>query len=173
MDDGYPDNSDDRQLWERFSRGRRSAGACPTELELAEYADGRASEPRRERVEAHLALCAECVDQVVAGMEDGLKPALRTQDVPWLVVARAQALVASRGQRPWRAAAGWAAAAAASLALGFAGLRAGAETRGRGHSGSVVASEVAFEAPAQYRDLLSTTDVLGALASGTQEGHNE
>jgi len=176
MDETRHDSADEKELWRRFAGGARlAASPCPSELELAAFADALASEAERTSIEAHLAHCPLCLEAVVearhlaAAAEDGLKPALQTP----LVVARAQALVPARRRRTWRLAAGWAAAAAASIALGFAGLRAGAAIRDRAHAEARVASEVAFDAPAPCRDLLSTTDVLGALASEAREDHHE
>ena len=46
------------------------AGACPSELELAGYLDGLASEAEGERIEAHLAACAECRQAIEVARQD-------------------------------------------------------------------------------------------------------
>ncbi len=173
MDEIRPDNADERQFWRRFSRCVRGAsGACPTELELAEYADGRGPDAQREGIEAHLAACPACLEQVAEARHLAATP-----EVTSLVLSRAQALVPARpafgARRTWRRVAGWAAAAAAIIALGFGGLRAGAAIRGRDRSGSWLASELTFQAPAAQRELLSSNDVLGALAEHGEEGQHD
>lgn len=171
MDEMRHDDAGERELWRRFVGGARlAAGACPSELELAAYADGLGSEAERTGLEAHLARCPLCQEAIV---ETRRTAGEAVREVPPLVVARAQALVPARERRTWRLAAGWAAAAAASIALGFAGLRAGAAIRDRGHAEAGVASEVAFDAPAPYRNLLSTPDVLGGLTSEAREDSHE
>ena len=171
MDETRHNDAGERELWRRFARGAsQGANPCPDELELAAYVDGLASEAERTSLEAHLARCPLCLEAVVEARRSAGDT---VREAAPLVVARAQALVAARQQRTWRAAAGWAAAAAASIALGFAGLRAGAAMRDHTHAEARAASEVAFEAPAPYRDLLSTTDVLGTLASEAREDHHD
>jgi anti-sigma factor RsiW len=168
-------DSDERQLVERFARGLRQAPAsCPSELELAAYADGRASEAEAVRIEAHLALCAKCLEGVIQARQ----LAAATPAAPSQLTSRAKALVA--GWRPtsvrrrWRTVASWAAAAAAAGALGFAGLRAGtAASKARQEAAASVGTELSFEAPEQYLALLSSDDVLGILAPRGQEGHHE
>ena len=41
----------------------------PTELELADYLDNRLEARKRSEIEEHLAVCAECLDTVVAAHE--------------------------------------------------------------------------------------------------------
>jgi len=175
MNEKRPENNGERDLLRRFSRAvRQAAGPCPGELALAAYVDGLASESDGERIETHLAACPSCLDAVVEARQ--LATAAAAQ-APARVAARAEALVTARRAlglpRTWRRAASWAAAAAAAVAVGFGGLRAGSALRDRGQTAAWLASEVAFDPPAQCRDLLSPTDVLGALASQAQEDGHE
>src|SRR6185436_11958214 len=41
-----------------------SVAACPTQLELAAYIDGRVDEQLAERIDVHLVRCAECLSLV-------------------------------------------------------------------------------------------------------------
>jgi anti-sigma factor RsiW len=164
MNDERSQDGDERQLLRRFSRGAKQAtGPCPSELEWATYVDGLASEAECARIEAHLAFCPLCLDEVVQARQ------LATAAVPEApagVAARARALVPARRApgrlRTWRRVASWAAAAAAAIAVGFAGLRAGSAIRERSRTAAWVASEVTFQV--SYCDLLSSGDVLGDLA---------
>jgi len=166
---------DERELLRRFSRGvRRAAGPCPGELELAAYVDGLAGEAGRASIEAHLARCSSCLEAAVQAR--GLTAAA-VPEAPMAVAARARGLVpAGRAVgrlRTWRRVAGWAAAAAATIAVGFAGLRAGSAIRVRSQTAGWVAGEVTFQPPAAYREVLSSGDVLGDLASQAREDSHD
>mgnify|MGYP005839714585 CR=1 FL=1 len=163
----------ERQLVRRLSQGLRSAsGPCPSELDLASYADGLAGEAEASRIEAHLAACAACLDGVVQARQlAGAPPA-----APAGLLARAGALVPLRQARRfgWRAAASWAAAAAACVALGIAGLESGSALgHGKGQAEAAVMNEISFQPPERYRALLASEELLAATPAGAKEGCNE
>jgi anti-sigma factor RsiW len=176
MDGERTNNRDERELLRRFSRGLGPATEpCPSELELAAYVDGLASETEQARIEAHLALCPHCLDEIVEARRLAVEA---VADAPPIVVARAEALVparrALRPSRRWLVAARWAAAAAAAAAVSFAGLQAGsAAARARGQTAARLADEVTFQPPEAYQALLGIPDVMGDLAAQAKEAHHE
>jgi len=175
MNNEQPQDTSERELLRRFSRAaEQAAGPCPSEMDLAAYVDGLAAEAERERIEAHLALCPSCLDGAVQARQLAVAA---MGEAPEAVAARERALVPAHRAlgrlRRWRQAAGWAAAAAAVVAVGLAGLRAGSATRERGQTGAWVAAEVTFQPPAPYRGLLSSDDVLSNLAAQAGEGRDE
>jgi len=169
------DNSE-RTLARRFRQlARREPGTCPDELGLAAYVDGLASEAETARIEAHLAVCRECLLAVA----DARRLAGRAHAAaPPHVVARARALVGGRGRgasrvrrSPWRAAIGWAATAAAAVAVGFVGLSAGSAThRARQAEPEVALAELALGSSGSPLALLSDEDPFQALTAAAKEG---
>lgn len=59
-----------RLLFRKRPPPARNPGPCPDALELAGYGDGRLLPAERDRIEAHLARCADCLENV-AGIEEG------------------------------------------------------------------------------------------------------
>jgi len=90
---------------------------CPDEADLAAYADARLADGARRRIEAHLAGCDFCLDQVAFLLrpEESAMP-----DVPPGLLARARDLGATGKEVRWWAEWRWgtAAAAAACVVLG-------------------------------------------------------
>ena len=89
-----------------------TAGRCPTEQQLAEYADQQAIGPERHAIERHLAHCDKCLRQVGFLVREGSRP---TEVVPEELVAKAIALGKQRARKtafPWQ----WATVAAAAVA---------------------------------------------------------
>ncbi len=85
----------------RYLRTRRKTGdgrswRCLDESQIAAYADGGLREPEKKRVEAHLANCNFCLDQVafLARIENAELPG----SVPGSLLARARDLVGSRAR---------------------------------------------------------------------------
>ncbi len=67
---------------------------CPDEESLALFLAGNLPESRRSEVEAHLARCAFCLDDVVAAYQSGELTA--GENVPRRLMARAMALIPGR-----------------------------------------------------------------------------
>jgi len=160
---GKPNNLD-AKLWRRASAGADAPGECPDAMRLASYIDGRVDAAEAERFEAHLAACAACrralreTRELLAG-----GPAM----TPPKLVASAKALVAAKRVR-LRRVAGWAAAAAASVAIGLSGFFAGSATqRGRQLAEARVVEEASFGL-ADGADESAVLDayVLAALGNG-------
>lgn len=128
MTASQPPRDGDERLWRRVARGE--PGPCPPPIELAAWIDGRAEGPAVESIEAHLAACAGC-REAAAAARALLEEAGALEFVPAAVLEAARGLV--RPARPaapyrfagWARAGGWGAVAAASVAVGFAGYRAG------------------------------------------------
>ena len=87
---------------------------CPDEADLAAYADARLADDARRRIEAHLADCAFCLDQVAFLLrpEESTAP-----EVPPGLLARARELGAEGKEARWRAEWRWSAAAAAAACV--------------------------------------------------------
>lgn len=104
---------DEQKLWERYARSLPIGPAtCPPAIELAAWIDGRAADSGAEAVEMHLAACSVCRAAVAAIR---LRPAVREPRLrfaDWLAPSLA----------PGR----WGLAAAASIAMCFAGYSIGA-----------------------------------------------
>ncbi len=96
------------------------SAACPGQLQLASYLDGRLSAAETEAVEAHLAVCRECREAAADARLIIAVAARSRPGVPERVIESAQALVSARSQPSlglqWRMAR-WPAAAAASIAI--------------------------------------------------------
>ena len=127
-------NPTDERLWQSAAPMEPTfTAACPSQMELASYLDGRLSATAVESVEAHLAACREC-REAVADARLIVSSAARA---PERVIESAQALVSAVPiHRPvqaknrssfglkWRMAR-WPAAAAASIAICVFGYRTG------------------------------------------------
>ena len=100
------------------------SAACPGQLELASYLDGRLSAAEIESIEAHLAVCPECREAVA----DARLIVAVAARAPERVIESAQALVGAQSQPllglKWRTAR-WPAAAAASVAICVFGYHTG------------------------------------------------
>jgi anti-sigma factor RsiW len=125
------DPREGKELWKRFSAGIRREGraSCPDESDLAAYADGRTSRRETRKLEAHFAVCPECLSALC-----DLRALLSVEagNVPASVRARAKGLVrepVAGAGLSWlrlpaltlRSAAGWAASVAFVLASCMAG----------------------------------------------------
>ena len=92
------DNEDpqNRRLWQdlRDSMKGSALTRCPTDIELAEYLDGRAPPDAEEYVDAHLVQCEQCVRALVE-----LRAPLREEAEPVALrpVERARALFHTKG----------------------------------------------------------------------------
>ncbi len=123
-------NPTDERLWRSAAPMKPAlSAACPGQLELALYLDGRLSAAEIEAVEAHLAVCHECREAVADARLIVAVAARSRPGVPERVIESAQALVsavtvhqpARAKSRPslglqWRTAR-WPLAAAASVAI--------------------------------------------------------
>lgn len=85
-----------RYLRSRLKKGDGRRWGCLEELQIAAYADGRVGEPEKQRIEAHLADCEFCLDQVafLTRIENAELPG----SVPGSLLARARELVGSRAR---------------------------------------------------------------------------
>jgi anti-sigma factor RsiW len=117
-----------RQLLAALDRAPPSA--CPDASELAAYLDGQLGPAAAAELEGHLAACATCRKALIEAR--ALLRDATELPTPGLVAAACE-LVPRAGphqrRSPWRRVPRWAAAAAAALALGAAGLKAGATVR--------------------------------------------
>jgi len=119
-----------RALWERYRGGgpAHPRSPCLEPNALAAYIDGRLPDDARPRLEAHLACCPSCREQLG---EARAILAADTLPVPPDTVAAAKALVTPGAchagilPRLRREVAWWAAAAAIAAAASFAGYRIG------------------------------------------------
>ena len=113
------------------------SAACPGQLELASYLDGRLPAAEVESIEAHVAVCRECREAAADARMIVAAAARSRPAAPERVIESAQALVsavpvhrpARARSRPslglkWRVAR-WPAAAAASVAICVFGYRTG------------------------------------------------
>lgn len=131
-------NPTDERLWRSAAPMKPAlSAACPGQLELASYLDGRLSAAEVESIEAHLAVCRECREAAADARLIVAATARSRPGVPECVIESAQALVsavpvhrpARAKSRPslglrWRMAR-WPTAAAASLAICVFGYRTG------------------------------------------------
>ena len=163
MADG-PNNLDAR-LWRRASAGLEPAGGeCPDAMVLAAYLDARLDAAEAERFEAHLAACPACLRALREARE---LLSAGPMVAPPRVVRSAKALVAARRLR-LRRAAGWAAAVAASVAIGLSGFVAGSATqRGRQVAEARVLEEASFGLADGTEELAALDEyVLAAMGNG-------
>jgi anti-sigma factor RsiW len=134
MTNDQPHPDDERRLWAQYAAANPAApAACPPAIELAAWLDGRATDPQRDAIEAHLAGCAECIDAVggirlareavagsLAGAPDRVKEAAR------MLVGASPGPRERRMQLAgWQTIGRWSMAAAASVAICVVGYRAG------------------------------------------------
>ncbi|MCX6354865.1 MAG: zf-HC2 domain-containing protein [Candidatus Aureabacteria bacterium] len=134
-----------KESWERFRRGvsPRRDGHCPDAIDLAAYADGRASRRKVREVEEHLFACRVCLE----ALRD-LRSLVVEEfgDIPADIAARAKGLVRepvpARGLSwTWlpaltlRSAPVWAASALLVLAAGTAGYFLGQGSAAEGGAG--------------------------------------
>lgn len=130
---------DDRQLWRMAARPGAVTDACPSNLDLAAYLDGRLPDAEQTSFEAHLAECADCLDALRATRAFLADEEHERTLVPMHVLDRARALVEQTARRryahrhdhrtaPWWRVGRWTAVAAALLVTCFIGYRAGARS---------------------------------------------
>jgi len=62
----------EKELWEQYDTERdpESGSACPDFNDLGAYIEGNLDDEEREKIEAHLNRCPECLDLVLALRED-------------------------------------------------------------------------------------------------------
>ena len=113
------------------------SAACPGQLELASYLDGRLSAAEVESIEGHLAMCRDCREAAADARLMFAATSRSRPGAPERVIESAQALVSAVAvDRPARAKsqpslglrwrmARWPAAAAASVAICVFGYRTG------------------------------------------------
>jgi hypothetical protein len=106
-----------RRIFRTGAERNQRGWGCLTETEIAAFADRRATVRERDRIESHLERCIYCREQVAFLVEQNQAESLSAVPAEWL--ARARALVGSRGRGRviWRWQWGAAAAAMACLAL--------------------------------------------------------
>ena len=131
-------NPTGERLWQRaVPMGPALSAACPGQLHLASYLDGRLSAAEVESIEAHLAACRECREATVDARIIVAAAARSRPVAPERVIESAQALVSAVPVHPparaqsrassglkWRMAR-WPAAAAAAVAICVFGYRTG------------------------------------------------
>ncbi len=131
-------NPTGEQLWRSAAPMEPAlSAACPGQLELASYLDGRLSAAEVESIEAHLAACRECREAAADARLIVAAAARSRPGAPERVIESAQALVSAMSVRQsvraqsrpsfglkWRMAR-WPAAAAASVAICVFGYRTG------------------------------------------------
>jgi anti-sigma factor RsiW len=76
-------------------RGRHNRSNCPSEESLAVFLNGDLAGAARDQLEAHLAQCAACADDLVATYQSAQPGALG--GVPQRLIEKALALVPSKG----------------------------------------------------------------------------
>lgn len=131
-------NPTDERLWRSVAPMEPAVSvACPGQLKLASYLDGRLSAAEVESIEAHLAACRECREAAADARLIVAAAAQSRPAAPERVIESAQALVSAMPvHRPARAKsrsslglkwrmARWPAAAAASVAICVFGYRTG------------------------------------------------
>jgi hypothetical protein len=103
-----------RLLRPRKTGQRQRSWRCPDEADLAAYADARLADDARRRMEAHLAGCEFCLDQVafLVRPQESAMP-----EVPPGLLARAHDLGATGQEVRWWAEWRWSAAAAAAACV--------------------------------------------------------
>lgn len=154
---GLFDNHDDL---DRDAHGAAAAAvACPDDLDLAGYADGRLDAAARDRIESHLAECAECIAAVGDARALEVHRAEAMAFVSAEVIAAAAALVpvkAGSGQSAQARPMGlgreprrmrwlpWTTAAAASLLVSFIGYQAGLTSSPARADAADVSADVSF-----------------------------
>jgi len=109
--------------WSQFFRGRsnriaRRHWGCPDESELGVYADGQIVGGEKSRVEAHIADCDFCLDQIAFLVRQ--KRAEIRVTVPASLVSRARQLSSPPTKLPARLSWQWQAAAAAFACVALA-----------------------------------------------------
>jgi anti-sigma factor RsiW len=124
----------DRRLWRRYADAMAAErGELISELDLAAYVDGRATDQQRDEIEAYLAAHLEAFDAV----RDARAAASRDEPATFVaptVLAAAKGLVHAGERSParrerfvfdWRLVGRWTAAAAASVIVCLFGYQAG------------------------------------------------
>lgn len=157
----------DQEIIDRVRHGppspSRGSEECLSEATLAAYAEGAVDDEHRASVEAHLADCDLCLEQVaLLGRLAQQPPAA----VPAALVDRARDLVPADGreQRPWLRW-GWTAAAALFLAIA-AGLWTSSQRLLPDGPGVRAQRDVAL--PAQPGPTIVSPDTEGVLDSGDE-----
>ncbi len=122
-------NPTDERLWRSAAPMKPAlSAACPGQLELASYLDGRRSAAEIESIETHLVVCRECREAVADARLIVVATARSRPAAPERVIESAQALVSAQSQPllglKWRTAR-WPAAAAASVAICVFGYHTG------------------------------------------------
>lgn len=123
------ENPTDERLWRSAAPMKPAlSAACPGQLELASYLDGRLSAAEIESIEGHLGACRECREAVADARQIVAATARSRPGAPERVIESAQALVSGQSQPSlglrWRTAR-WPLAAAASVAICVFGYRTG------------------------------------------------
>ena len=149
-------------------RVQRVRWRCPNELQLAAYVDRRLDGKARESLEAHLADCDLCLDQVSflvhsAAWADSV-------DVPAQLLTRAKNLVSDSGRPPLSIDWGWAATAVAvaCLVLAFAivlALRLHGSEPTQSTAGPLVAQDQPQQHPAAIPQFSTTPQNRDAIPS--------
>jgi hypothetical protein len=111
---------DSKKIIELLSRSaakqQLSNADCPGPGDLAVYLEGGLSETQRRPIQAHLAGCEFCIEQV-ATLSRARELEMQTT-LPEATMARAQSLVDTPNQSNWQAAPRWAVAAVVLISLG-------------------------------------------------------
>ena len=199
-----PDDPGDRERWRRLAgrgelfsppAGETSTCHCPSDLDLAQWLDGRVIEPvERALIESHLASCPLCLEAVVE-----VRPSVGSQGEGLLFVAP-QILAAAKnlvspGERDvqslpydgrlrfagWMNRARWSGAVAACVFIGVVGWQAGRATPGQpvsqftGQSlnGSLTTDFAVDVAAADDRDFVLSELSLGALGWESENSMGE
>ncbi len=110
-------------MTQELSMGKTGSSKCPPLEELAAYCDGRLSPASRDRLESHLVVCPDCLDQVI---EVQSWQELELLQPPFSALRRAQSLPVA-GRRRWQPA--WmTGAVAAGVLVAWLGFHLGRET---------------------------------------------
>jgi anti-sigma factor RsiW len=136
----------ERTLVRRVMRAlsERETSRCIGVHDMAAYLDGDLPRDAVDRVEAHMAACAACLDTMLQAR--GLTSGRLAAPVRVLEAVRELAPDVRHRVAKSRANYQWAAAAVAALAIGLAGLTAGARLRqARRHAQDTVTAAIAFE----------------------------
>lgn len=175
MNQHNPTTDDERRLAEKLRQAlpRGKPVSCPNGRALSAYLDGRLSEAEAVLFEEHLVACAACRRALVEARRLLAEPAALA---PSGLTARAKALVAAPSAPVqawgWRAVASWAAAAAAAIALGVAGLNAGSQA-GRPQPSATTDLVSALPITLASTTVPTTDELFARLAADGEEASHE
>jgi anti-sigma factor RsiW len=174
MNANTPTPETEQELARQFlaALDRQPASACPDTPRLAAYLDARLDPRETAQLEDHLAACPTCRRAVIEARELLAEPG--ELPTPGLVAGAREVVrrIEPQGSRssPWSRVPRWAAAAAAVVALGVAGLKAGETVR---RAQAPARTEPAVVMPFTLTEVDTSGDVFARLAANGEEDSHE